>query len=54
MESRESISDARFCVPTIYPCCYFAVSGGLIDFGDLRPILIRRRLWYLNLIDFRK
>jgi hypothetical protein len=27
----------EFCVPPIYPCRYFAVSSGLIDFGDLRP-----------------
>ena len=31
------MSDACFCVPTIYPCRYFAVSGGLIDFGIYGP-----------------
>src|SRR5262249_60888973 len=42
LESRKSISDARFFLPTIYPGRYFAVRGGLIDFGDLRPFFRSR------------
>ena len=43
-------------MPTIYPCRYFAVSGGLIDFGDLRPFCRSRSaagVAYLNMACYR-